>query len=270
MAIMVTSWAEFVAAVGTSGAEVVLPENAVWDMSEISPTFAQDLTFSCSTVDGRGTEIKNLHITGRIIISHTAISNLAITNILGDWTGSGTSGQKAFFLCSNAPQLIGCTFSGVFGTGYDAMLYMSNASSSNMVRMERCAMNMIFNGGITVAGGGLDLYACRLVITLGAATGIVRVPKSEYCEFVVNAPTATAFNALGPSCTLRGNLQNCTMVYGTTKNAAAGVFSTASAPNASPPSDTGYKIFGVSDTVDNNQMKDAAYLQSLGFLIGDD
>ena len=266
MAINVTSWSEFVAAVGTSGADVVLPENAVWDMNEISPTFAQDLTISCATVNGRGTEIKNLHITGRIVISGTEIENLSITNILADGAGSGSTGAKAFFVGSNSPKLTNCTFSGSFGTGYDSLFSHTSSSSSNHWYIDRSAFNILANGGTTFATGGLEFYACRLTVTLGAATGQARLGTNTFCEYVLTALGATSIYALGPSSTLRGDLESCTLISGQVKNSPAGVFLKASAPNASPPSDTGYKIFDVTD----EQMKNAAYLQSLGFLIGDD
>lgn len=269
--INVTTWAEFVEAVGTSGADVVMPEGAVWDMNEIAPAFNQNLTIACASITGNGAEIKNLHITGHFLFTAaTQVSGLAVTNIFGDGTGGGGTYQRGFFYSSanGNPAFTGCTFSGLFGSGY-ARLF-NTGSNGKYFDLVQCAFHMDMDAGWDI--GEYKARACRFFMKFLEASTVYCTNHSgnpykyEYCEYVIYAPIATLVRLIGSgSCTLRGNMQNCTDLQasgGTEEN----VYDSADAPNATV-SGTGAKMTGVTDS----QMKDAAYLRdTVGFLIGSD
>lgn len=268
-AIAVTTWAEFVTAVGTSGADVTLPENDIWDMNEILPHFNQNLDIACASINGNGTEIKNLHITGHFhFTAATNVQDISFTNILADGSGGGAASKLGFFYAqlTGTPGLSRCTISGIFGNGYHYICAITDNASSYW-RMTQCSFNCDFqNGAGIIMNGYARPYACRFFLTLpSAATVRLGNAAESFNEFVVNAPNATtiAVNSLAAS-TLRGNLTNVrTISHSMTAASDVGVYSTASIPSATV---SGNKIIGVTDA----QMKDADYLASIGFLIGTD
>ena len=264
----VTSWAEFVEAAGTSGADVVLPENAVWDMNEIQPHFNQNLSISCASVTGNGTEIKNLHITGYIGINGTAVTGLKMTNILADGSGGGSDVyKKGLIYGSGFPVLDQCVFSGIAGGWY---YYMLACPGNRNITLQYCAFNLDMQGGNGVQYEGYHkMKASRVFLSLPTMSGTVRLANHSDTgtnmnnEYVINAPLASsvAFDA-NPSCTLRGNLQNVTSIHFDTSNNVS-VYNAEDAPNASVSGNSAARLIGVTD----EQMKSAAYLQSIGFVI---
>lgn len=268
MSIEVTTWADFVTAVGTSGAEVDLPEEAVWDMNEILPHFNQNLTVSCSKINGNGTEIKNLHITGFFDVqSAVEIKDIKFTNILADGSGQTGWGENGFFNSNGSgnPKMNGCTVSGIFGNGYSALFAMNGYS--NYWESERNGFNCDMQSGWRLNANGIRLQACRVFLNFPSASNTVSLGSgyTNYTEFVVNAPLAQSLTAYCvSSCTIRGNMQNVTQINAEGATAVS-VYSTADMPNASVSQSWGdAPLIGVTDA----QMKSAEYLRSIGFLIG--
>ena len=271
MSIEVTTWAEFVEAVGTPGAEVSLPENAVWDMNEILPHFNQNLSISCSSIAGNGTEIKNLHITGYFAFSSTPeIQDLSLTNIFADGVGGGSdAGTKSFFYyaASGEAAFRNCTVSGIFGSYYNCIFGATNYDYP--IEIEQCAFNMDMDGGTGIQRvGGHRKHACRWVLNFPHTNQVwlTGAYTDSFNEFVINAPLALKIWAYSQnSSTYRGNMQNVTEIYpeGMTD---VSVYSTASLPNAVIQGWVDVKLQGVTDA----QMKSADYLRGIGFLIGVD
>lgn len=269
MSIEVTTWADFVTAVGTSGAVVDLPEEAVWDMNEILPHFNQNLAFSCSKINGNGTEIKNLHITGFFDVRSAAeFKDIKFTNILADGQGKDSLGRNNGFFNSTgsgAAKMNGCTISGIFGNKYEALFAMSGYDYN--WESVRNAFNCDIQSGWHICDGGILLQACRVFMNFPSVTGTVYLGGviPSFTEFVINAPLAQTLSAYGvSSCTIRGNMQNVTQIQaeGTT---AVSVYSADDMPNASVSQGWGDPpLVGVTDA----QMKSAEYLRSIGFLIG--
>lgn len=261
----VTTWAEFVTAVGTSGADVVLPEEAVWDMNEIQPEYDQNLAIACASINGNGTEIKNLTIRGYFSFSaSTAVQNLKITNILGTGSGGGSDvGTKGIFATGSSPTLNGVAVSGTFGLNYNCIL---NGGSWTL---QQCAFNLLMSDGCGIQReGSHSKRACRFFLNLGGTSQVWLSGSytDAFNEFVVNAELAEKIFAYSlNSSTYRGNLQNVTEIYPEGMTGVS-VYSTASMPNAVIQGYVDVRLVGVTDA----QMKSADYLQSIGFLIGSD
>ena len=79
--IQVTTFEEFVTACATSGAEVVCPEGAVWDMNRIAPAGAPTVTVACSKIYGNGTTIAKPSIISRPLFYFTSAATVTKLNI---------------------------------------------------------------------------------------------------------------------------------------------------------------------------------------------
>ena len=79
--IQVSTWAEFVTACATSGADVVIAENTVWNMNEISPAGAPTVTVACNSINGSGSTIKNASVISQPLFNFTAAATVTRLNI---------------------------------------------------------------------------------------------------------------------------------------------------------------------------------------------
>lgn len=79
--IQVTTFDEFLTACATSGAEVVCPESAVWDMNQIAPAGAPTVTVACAKIIGNGTTIANPSIISRPLFYFNNVATVAKLNI---------------------------------------------------------------------------------------------------------------------------------------------------------------------------------------------
>jgi hypothetical protein len=274
MSVEVTSWADFVTAVGTSGADVVIPAETVWDMNEILPHYNQNLVINCDSINGNGAEIKNLHITGFFEVnSAVSISNITFSNILADGSGADTVTYENGFFNSRAngiTSLHGVTASGIFGSGYSAIFAVQGAQGKYW-DVTQSAFNFDMQNGSRVCSDyvqGVSLYACRVFVDFPSAS-TVRIGglhSPTFTEFVINAPLAEQIDAYGiSSCTIRGNLQNVQEIKCEVPEGEVSVYSTESAPDAVINGGTwGTQLVGVTDA----QFKSAEYLRSIGFIIG--
>jgi hypothetical protein len=83
-------------------------------------------------------------------------------------------------------------------------------------------------------------------------------------ELIVDAPLSTTINNTCKRCTLRGNLAECVKSAGTSSTIDFSVINADSAPNF-PDSGSDAKNY---KKVTDEQMRDADYLASIGFIIG--
>lgn len=79
--IQVTTFEEFVAACATSGAEVICPEGAVWDMNQIAPAGAPTVTVACAKIIGNDTTIAKASIISRPLFNFTNGATVTRLNI---------------------------------------------------------------------------------------------------------------------------------------------------------------------------------------------
>ena len=79
--IVVSTFGEFVTACATSGAEVVCPEGAVWDMNQIAPAGAPTVTVACAKIIGNDTTIAKASIISRPLFNFTNGATVTRLNI---------------------------------------------------------------------------------------------------------------------------------------------------------------------------------------------
>ena len=114
--IQVTTFDEFLTACDTSGAEVICPESAVWDMNQIAPSGAPTVTVACAKIIGNGTTITNASIISRPLFYFNNVATVTVTKLnIADFTAdkpviTGTSGmiwkQSDFSGVQNADAMV--------------------------------------------------------------------------------------------------------------------------------------------------------------------
>lgn len=258
--VTVTTFSEFRTAAAQYGNTIVCPEGAIWDMAEIDPDNTITQIEINSSVTGNDTEIRNFR--GRIICSlGITIKKLHIINMLCEIFNLEYGGAIYASPKEGMIQISQCKISMATGINVKNALYN--------ISPYKCAINlqMAYAGNCTPIGSyqGLgNAFYNRISVNAPNATGIMYSSwlPVQRSEIIINAPLATnIFTGAGNS-TIRGNLQNVTASSGTLdRNRAFDVINAASAPNF--PASTSY-ILRVTDA----QMRDAAYLQSIGFVIG--
>lgn len=136
------NWNEFLTAIETSGAYVSLPEGGgVFDMNKIAPEGGIKVTFSCIKIDGNGWII---HAPHNIAFEAYNSDQSHIINDLHfldfEFTGSP---KKMMFDGSNRwmyMRLNGCTFTGNISGGSDVYLF------DEVLSMDQCNINVTFVG----------------------------------------------------------------------------------------------------------------------------
>lgn len=244
----VTNLAEFIEAVAVSGDTVILPENERWDMNQIAPEgVTGNIPVNCAKIIGNNTVIMNGRFYGTFQVDGTEIEDFHIINYFCDSvTISGTGKYER------------CMFSGLSASGISIPIYGTS--------FDRCAFNVETQAdGNVWAVDGVCRY-CRIILHAALATGFdvsSRRYEKTNCEIVVFVPQATyLYFGNAKNCTVRGNMQGCGYIgkydYDYSQNAIVNTSDLAEDANVESP------LIGVTDT----EMKDAAYLQSIGFPIG--
>jgi len=244
----VSNWNEFVAAIAVAGDTVILPEAERWDLNEIAPEgVTGNIPVNCAKIEGNGTSIWNGRFFGAFQVDDTEVEDFHIINYFCDnVTIAGTGSFSR------------CTFSGL------------SASSVSIpitgMSFHRCSFNLeIQAGGGVWAVDGVCTY-CRIILHAALASNLdvaSRRNTKTNCEIILympNAPYIYFGNAV--NCTVRGNMQAASYFgkYDYDHSQATIVNSSDLGENATVAT----PLIGVTDT----EMKDAAYLQSIGFPIG--
>lgn len=269
--VYVNSWTEFITAVGVAGDTVILPEEATWDMNEIAPLGVSDIIYiRCAVIEGRGTRIKNLNITGYFSIENNVTFN---DFFLTDFICSGTRDQLFWLRGSNRTvNFNGCAFSGILSV--TAIGFVASGLSSG------CSANFTQSSvNVECAGVDFELTAnlayhnfkyCRVEIhapnsTYGGHIG-TGGKLFDFCEMVLYIPKAPRFRTFSfTGCTVRGNMQSATEYSGSSSGTWKGnvsVYSTDAFGDGFTPYKPQFFV-GVSE----EQLKDPAYLRSVGFPI---
>lgn len=265
--VYVTSWQEFLQAILVSGDTVHCPENAIWDMNDIEPEgHSGTLRFECDNVYGNGTTIKNMMHSGSIQFQQDfqAAESLNWENLVISYGSFFVRDGSETYSKESCSKFRMCKISGITsGTDY------SLDFAKNFV-FHRCSFNVEAS------------TSTRFYIPLGM----------EYCNFIANWPSARAiaqasnavpgasspyFSSLiitAPSVTWDSTSNNATAcIFKGRKDRAEGIsnantqypslYSLDDYPAMAQP---GTSMIGVTEA----QLKDAAYLSSIGFPIGVD
>ena len=137
----VTSWAEFVEAIAVSGDTVNCPENAEWDANDFAPNgITEDIVWKCSTVEGNGTVIRNLKLTGKVKSEDNNVHYIKNLHLL-DFIADGNPEHYCFF--DGTYLMRGCKLSGILSNHYFYLVY--NNDVSNVFAMDKCSVNLEFS-----------------------------------------------------------------------------------------------------------------------------
>ena len=147
--IQVSTWAEFVTACATSGADVVIAENTVWNMNEISPAGAPTVTVACNSINGSGSTIKNASVISQPLFNFTAAATVTRLNI-ADFTAdtaviAGTVNGAVWKMSD---------FSGVQNSGGTIGRSMTFCEDSEIAEPKGCGFTVELNGGKFYSGSG--------------------------------------------------------------------------------------------------------------------
>lgn len=268
MTVSVNNWSEFLTAIAVPGDTVNLPNNAIWDMNEIEPEgHSGAINMECSRINGNGTRIKNLHLTGGFERSQSAkleIHNLFLTDIIADGSKYG--------LFYGYIKLISCAVSGILSGSYR---YLMNHNYEYWELEDHIAL--LGTSVYLEASGTLfqTLYSgqikyCRVEIHAPNVNGQAQTAFGEahYCELIGYYPNATGdfytFNLKG--CTVRGNFRSLSNEYNTS-GSWSGQISIFQGDTFSDSFQRVERFIPYFIECTEEQMKNPAYLRGLGFPI---
>lgn len=272
MAIEVTSWSEFLEAAGGNDptVEINLPENAEWDLGEIEPEGHTGAIKLCGVINGRGTKIKNLVVdavsAGYVFYNKGTIYDTHFID------GVYRTSAHLFRLYGADSSVQLCTFSAsVQRTGGHIDIFNSQLSTGNTGLVYRCAFNLelsattgatMFGGNIIGQYNNIKISGSRVTqVILNIVNGSFRFGKSEYSYIILDTPAVTTlsfpkFNSSLLRCT-GANVMDLRNVSGDYVSVAC----SSDFPNVSQVSQS-------LALCTESQLRDAAYLQSVGFPIG--
>jgi hypothetical protein len=268
--VQVNSWAEFLEAVSVSGDTVVCPENAVWDLAELEPEGHDGQIAIRASVDGRGTEIRNLviqhlesarhstfDIRGESSTNRSEVHDIHFLNC--DVEGGGTGG----FATLDCANLEACTFSAMVHSASNIFYY------GNFKRLYRCAINLEMStaGGVMLIGDNAEIEYLNAKISGSSIQNCILNNSSSgsirNSYIILDAPRTTALTCRNAEWSVvRCNGANVTSLASFTANNFC-LCVDSDFPNVTTVGN-GIKL------VSENNLRDAGYLQSIGFPIGVD
>lgn len=258
--VTVSNFDEFVSAVAVSGNTVVLPEGAIWDINETYPEgYNSSITVNCAQINGRETEIRNLHLFGKFIVpSDLTINDLFLKNCICE--------EREFFGSSGLSRVLtlnGCIVTGIYGVN---TLYFNYG----VLVLNRSVINFDMT-----AGGYSDIeissfaqyssqYSRISVIYPQNYGGGFNFGSANFCMFNINFLGCRYIESSGLSgCVVLGNFGEAydSNEYGW-HGSFVSVFDVAAMSDEFTTANPYFK------GVTHEQLYDAAYLQSIGFPIG--
>ena len=143
---IVDNWADFVTAIGTSSAYVEFAEDTVIDMDDdYSTGISSTININCTQIDGKGSIIKNLYLTGGAYFYFQSSFTLKNINLL-DMRREYNSGFTFSFYTSGT--FLNCAISGSFCGGA-----MFRADDSNSY-LSCCSVTAQLQAGCKFAENG--------------------------------------------------------------------------------------------------------------------
>jgi hypothetical protein len=263
--VQVSSWAEFLEAVAVSGDTVECPENAVWDMAELEPDGHVGYITCNAKINGNGTEIRNIVMRDSPSYSrfffNDDVDNLHILNGVFETSGyiCGVANFKTMQRCTISGQARG-TPAGIIGINcyvYRCALNVEFATATGAVLFARNVNAQYINAKLSGSAiNNVTLYSYASSDQLGAV---------ENSYIILDTPRATnIYGRKFKTSVLRCNAANITSLPNLNDVGGSSAFSlivSSDFPNLETiPS--GLKA------VSENNLRDAGYLQSIGFPIG--
>ena len=259
----VTSWSEFLEAAAVSGDTVNCPEYAEWDLAEIEPEGHNGSITINANINGNGTKIKNLVIERGVgAYSSTFVVGTSTINDLHILNANVVGGGNGFF-SGDSITMNGCTVSALVHDTGDIFFF------GNSRTLYRCAFNIELANATALRfiGSLASAQYCNAKFSGSRVTEIIFTGTSypygsiENCYFVFDTPAVQNITANNVSWSvIRCTGSNVLSLSGfMQQHFCLGV--TTDFPNAST---IGNGIILVSES----QLRDAAYLQSIGFPIG--
>lgn len=269
----VTSWSEFLQAIQASGDTVHCPDGAVWDMNNIEPDgHIGTIRFDCDAVYGHNTTIKNLKYDGNIPFhsGFSLMTDLHWENILANTQENSKFFDREGTISSinDLSQMTLCKFSGFFTK-------TNTSEVASMVpiygfKCYRCGINLEYPG-----------YSLSLPAKLEYTNILAQLPNVQYLYGYNGTKPKSDFGAffsnivmVAPNCTVdwtsayavasvfRGRKERLTQFNGTVGGAYMSLYCTTDMQSMSNPRG----VVGVTE----EQLRDANYLQSIGFPIAVD
>lgn len=252
------NWNELVTAAASSGAYVQLPAFETWDMNELYPEgITAPLVVNCTEIDGNYTTIKNLFVDNNTLradaiqCNGNLIKNLSLVDFIH-------SGNSYDYMMIEEANFYNCKISGVQeGTSKN---FTGNATVS---KFDRCSLNM--EGGKISKSNDRALWLnSEISIETTTATSTGRMYR---CKLTGHIGSNANLNTVGS--TVLGYQTEDTVVdiYGTgTVTSSISTMVINCIINKDKWTGT---IQGNYSKVTSEQMVDAEYLRSIGFMAGD-
>lgn len=265
---IVDTWPDFVTAVGTSGAYVEIVPGTIWNMNDIAPNGVGNINVSCVDVNGHGAVIQALNVVENdffIIKQNCSIRRINFKSITSIGHFVSTVSRTVYFKKVS----IGGIFNGING----CFAYV-NGGGINFTADEPeyegedelgCSIAIKMNNGSGFGGSYYNGYAIAVIKTHLDYTGSrFNSPYGRYHGVGVFDSYITGQLGTAEFYYARRSMINAVGTIamdpnGGSANISQTVVNTDYATISSGP------FIGVTD----EQMRDAAYLASLGFDIGD-
>lgn len=256
----VTSLEDFVAAVAVAGDTVVCPEGADWDANDTYPDgYSGNITWNAAVL-GNGTTIRNSHIYGRFATGQNVRPYIDALRIV-DLIGSAPSGSGGLF--DGNYHMTNCAISAVLNANYQEIVNWNTGSTALLANA--CSFNIDAAGNFDTLSMGKTRY-CRFELHMPNSTWYPFYASNQKCEeseLAIFAPNAAGlYSSQFPGCIIHGELPNTQeLASGGSWSGDMTLYSTDGLPNFSPYDPV--HCVGVTDA----QLRDPAYLRSLGFPI---
>ncbi len=260
---IVSVWSDFIQAIAINGAYVKCADDGgTFDVGKYYRYGGSETIYvRAAVVDGNGWIIKNLYVLNRVAFHvYGKIKNLNFIdfNVLCTLR---TARLIVFYTTDNLIE--NCIFTGEVSGKYDGSAYAAlvaevNTNDASRILISRCAFNLKVSGGISINGGN----------NVTCSNCIFDVDSSD------NSTNYPFYNMNFKNCLVRGAYQNLALAGGFSKYSILDV----DCPSIISGGSKSHFIIGNSDkasynanyfyTATTEQLKNAEYLHSIGFPIG--
>lgn len=259
---IVGTWDEFVSVVGTSGVYVEVVSGSVWDMNEIAPNGLTSTVNLYAIVKGNGLVIRNLRssldVTFEVSNTSPEIWDISFENIIqsggafikGSITWA-TYSYCRFHNCVFTGKMINAVFLELLRTG---AVFSADDDSSCGFEFDFCGSGYFCNVHYDI---GTTMTDCVLKFG-GESTGSnSRIKNLTNCEICGEQPWSS------------WNIGNLTTSIVNMEIDSSQSFTASPSVTLLNTGKAQGTISGNFLEVTDSQLKDASYLQSIGFPIGD-
>ena len=276
--VVVNCWAEFLQAIQVSGDTVICPDGAIWDMNEIEPDgHIGTISVNCDAIYGHNTTIKNLKIDGYISFhsGFQIMSDLHFENVLANTLDKvGFLFREGTFSTSSPvsslSQMVLCRVSGFFthtnvaSTSYTTtpirgfICYRCGINVESPCRGFTLPYKMQYTNFLAQLQNVESIYGSFLGTKPTAAFG------AEFSNIVIVAPNCTYdyTTSYANGCVFRGRKERLTSFQKAAGTTNMSLYCTTDMQALVTPRG----VVGVTE----EQLRDANYLQNIGFPIAVD